>query len=136
MRRTTLAILAAAFAFTGCTSMNAAATDPSAAPAAPLTYYQDAAPIFASRCASCHDATGHGLIGPNLTDLYQLHGTTRMDIFQTVKGGVPGTAMPAWGEQLPATDVIAAAVYASTLRGQNLPGGKAPQGQRVEAFAP
>ncbi|HEX6835214.1 MAG TPA: monooxygenase, partial [Polyangia bacterium] len=54
MRRTTLAILAAAFAFTGCTSMNMAATDPSAAPAAPLTYYQDAAPIFAARCASCH----------------------------------------------------------------------------------
>ena len=98
------------------------------------TIVEHGAAIFASRCASCHDATGHGLIGPNLTDLYQIHGTTRLDIFETVKGGVPGTAMPAWGEQLPATDVIAAAVFASTLRGQNLPGGKPPQGQRVEAF--
>jgi len=89
--------------------------------------------IFAVRCASCHDITGHGLIGPNLTDLYQLHGSTRMDILKTVRGGVMGTAMPAWGEQLPAGDVIAVATYAITLRGKNLPG-KEPQGQKVEPF--
>ncbi len=89
--------------------------------------------IFMARCASCHDATGHGLIGPNLTDLYQLHGTTRLDILKTVRGGVLGTAMPAWGEQLPASDVIAAATYVITLRGKNLPG-KEPQGQKVEPF--
>ena len=91
------------------------------------------AEIFASRCASCHDATGHGLIGPNLTDDYQIHGTTRMDILATVRGGVPGTAMPAWGEQMPASDVIAAAVFVTTLRGKHLPG-KAPQGQQVGPF--
>ncbi len=91
------------------------------------------AAIFATRCASCHDATGHGLIGPNLTDQYQIHGSTRMDIFKTVRGGVPGTAMPAWGEQLPPTDVLAAATFAITLRGKNLPG-KEPQGQKVGAF--
>ena len=91
------------------------------------------AAIFAARCASCHDATGHGLIGPNLTDLYQIHGTNRMDVLTTVRGGVPGTAMPAWGEQLPPTDVIAVASYVITLRGKNLPG-KAPQGQKVGPF--
>ena len=89
--------------------------------------------IFTSRCASCHDATGKGLIGPNLTDLYQIHGTTRMDIYSTVRTGVPGTPMPAWGEQLPATDVVAVASYAITLRGKNLDG-KPPQGQKVEPF--
>ena len=98
----------------------------------PATLEHGAA-IFAARCASCHDATGHGLIGPNLTDDYQIHGSTRMDIFQTVRGGVPGTAMPAWGEQLPPTDVVAVASFAITLRGQNLPG-KEPQGQRVGKF--
>src|ERR1700690_4471433 len=30
--------------------------------------------VFAARCASCHTADGRGLIGPNLTDLFQLHG--------------------------------------------------------------
>ena len=61
--------------------------------------------VFSTRCASCHSADGRGLIGPNLTDLYQLHGSTRMDLFTTVKNGVPGTAMPAWGEQLRPADV-------------------------------
>jgi hypothetical protein len=54
MRRIALCLTIAAFACVGCTSQNPAATDPSAEPAAALTYYQDAAPIFASRCASCH----------------------------------------------------------------------------------
>ena len=91
------------------------------------------AEIFAVRCASCHTADGRGLIGPNLTDLYQIHGTTRMDMFQTVKNGVPGTAMPAWGEQLAPSEVVAVVTFATTLRGQNLPG-KPPQGQKVEPF--
>jgi cytochrome c oxidase cbb3-type subunit 3 len=91
------------------------------------------AEVFAVRCASCHDATGHGLIGPNLTDDYQLHGSSRMDIFRTVRGGVPGTAMPAWGEQMSPSDVVAVASFAISLRGQNLPG-KEPQGQKVERF--
>jgi cytochrome c oxidase cbb3-type subunit 3 len=92
------------------------------------------AEIFASRCASCHTAEGKGLIGPNLTDLYQLHGTSRMDLFNTVRTGVPGTAMPAWGEQMAASDVVAVASFVVTLRGKNVEGGKAPQGQPVPMF--
>jgi cytochrome c oxidase cbb3-type subunit 3 len=93
------------------------------------------AEIFASRCASCHTADGRGLIGPNLTDLFQLHGTSRMDIFNTVRAGVPGTAMPAWGEQMAASDVVSVASFVITLRGKNVAGGKAPQGQPVQMFA-
>jgi len=95
---------------------------------------QHGAEIFAVRCVSCHTPDGRGLIGPNLTDNYQLHGTSRMDIFKTIKGGVPGTAMLAWGEQLPAPDIVAVAAFVTTLRGKNVPGGKAPQGLPVEAF--
>jgi cytochrome c oxidase cbb3-type subunit 3 len=91
--------------------------------------------IFETRCATCHTATGVGLIGPNLTDHFQIHGESRMDIFTTVKRGVPGTAMLAWGEQLPAGDVLAAAAYAISLRGQDLPG-KAREGHQVRAFVP
>lgn len=93
------------------------------------------AQVYAQRCASCHAADGGGLIGPNLTDLAQVHGSTRMDLFATVRKGVPGTAMLAWGEQLPRTDVVAVSVFAATLRGQNRPG-KPPQGQPVARFAP
>lgn len=93
------------------------------------------AEIFAAKCVSCHTADGHGLIGPNLTDLFQIHGTTRMDLYATVKNGAPGTAMIAWGEQMSAPDVVAAAAFVSTLRGKNI-AGKAPEGNRVEPFAP
>lgn len=91
--------------------------------------------IFAARCASCHTEDGRGLIGPNLTDEFQLHGSSRMDIYNTVKKGVPGTAMLAWGEQLPSAEVIAAAAFVTTLRGKNIPG-KAREGQPVQPFTP
>jgi len=89
--------------------------------------------VFVQRCASCHTENGRGLIGPNLTDGYQLHGTTRMDILKTVRGGVPGTAMLAWGEQMSAPDVIAAAAFVISLRNTNVVG-KEPQGAPVEPF--
>ena len=38
--------------------------------------------VFAARCVGCHAEDGRGLIGPNLTDLYQIHGTTRMDLYE------------------------------------------------------
>jgi hypothetical protein len=56
-----------------------------------------------------------------------------MDIFKTVRGGVAGTAMLAWGEQMGAADVVAVATFVTTLRGQDLTG-KEPQGQPVESF--
>ena len=91
--------------------------------------------VFVARCASCHTEDGRGLIGPNLTDPFQIHGQSRMDIFNTVKKGVPGTAMLAWGEQLSPADVIAVSAYVATMRGQNLPG-KAREGNPVQAFQP
>jgi cytochrome c oxidase cbb3-type subunit 3 len=92
------------------------------------------ADIFSTHCASCHSADGRGLIGPNLTDLFQIHGSTRMDMFTTIRNGVSGTAMPAWGEQMGPAEVLAVATFATTLRGKNVAGGKAPQGAPVEAF--
>ncbi len=91
--------------------------------------------IFVQRCVTCHNNEGQGLIGPNLTDLYSLHGDTRLHIYNTVKGGVPGTAMLAWGEQMAPADVVAVASYAISLRGKNLPG-KQREGQPVQAFTP
>ena len=91
------------------------------------------AAIFKARCASCHAEDGKGLIGPNLTDLYQKHGAKRMDIYNTISNGAPGTAMLAWGEQMPATDVVAATAFVVTLRGKNI-SGKAPEGQPVQLF--
>jgi cytochrome c oxidase cbb3-type subunit 3 len=90
--------------------------------------------VFTARCTGCHGDNASGKIGPNLTDLYQLHGTTRMDLFATITGGAPGTAMIAWGETLKPAEIIAVATFVSSLRGKNLPG-KEPQGVPVPAFA-
>jgi cytochrome c oxidase cbb3-type subunit 3 len=90
--------------------------------------------VFAERCSGCHLADGRGQVGPNLTDGFQLHGTTRMDIINTVTHGVAGTAMVAWGEQLPASELNAVAAFAISLRGKNI-AGKEPQGNPVGAFS-
>lgn len=93
------------------------------------------ATVFTQRCASCHGDQAQGLIGPNLTDLNQLHGTTRLDIYKTVSRGVPGTAMIGWSEQLPPADVVAAVTFVTTLRGKQV-AGKEPQGAPVTPFEP
>jgi cytochrome c oxidase cbb3-type subunit 3 len=90
--------------------------------------------VFAERCASCHGPEGAGVIGPNLTDEFQKHGATRLDLYKTVRGGLPGTAMLAWGEQLPAADIVASTAFVATLRGTNVRG-KPPEGARVKPFA-
>jgi cytochrome c oxidase cbb3-type subunit 3 len=92
------------------------------------------ADVFATRCIGCHGANAAGQIGPNLTDLYQLHGTTRMDLYGTILGGAQGTAMIAWGETLKPAEIVAVATFVSSLRGKNL-AGKEPQGKPVPAFA-
>jgi cytochrome c oxidase cbb3-type subunit 3 len=90
--------------------------------------------VFADRCASCHGATGNGLIGPNLTDEYQKHGWTRLDLYKVVRRGIPGTAMVAWGDQLPPADIVAATTFVLLLRGTNV-AGKPPEGAPVAPFA-
>ena len=92
------------------------------------------AAIFSVKCVACHQPDGSGLIGPNLTDEFQLKGETRMHIFGTVRHGSPGTAMLAWGEQLQPRAIADVVAYVITLRGTNLPG-KPREGSRVQPFA-
>jgi cytochrome c oxidase cbb3-type subunit III len=89
------------------------------------------AAIFAARCQSCHAEQGKGLIGPNLTDGYWLHGSGRlMDIFDSVSNGVLAKGMPAWSKQLAPMELRNVVAYVGNLRGKNLPG-KEPQGEAV-----
>jgi cytochrome c oxidase cbb3-type subunit III len=94
------------------------------------------AAVFTQYCVPCHTDNGRGLVGPNLTDDFQKHGHDRTDLFRTVSGGAPGTAMIAWSETLSASQVLDVVAFVSNLRGTNVPDGKAPEGDPVGAFDP
>ncbi len=85
--------------------------------------------IFKSVCAACHGQKGEGLVGPNLTDEYWLHGGGIKNVFKTVKYGVPEKGMIAWSSQLKPTDMQKVSSYILTLKGTNPPNPKAPQGE-------
>ena len=77
---------------------------------------------------------GGGNIGPNLTDAYWIHGSKPIDIFHTVIDGVPAKGMPTWGPQLGDDRIESVVAYVLSIRDTNVPAGKAPQGDRVEAL--
>ncbi len=83
--------------------------------------------VFKQNCLSCHGDKGQGVVGPNLTDAYWIHGEKPMDIYKTVGAGVLDKGMPAWKPLLGINKVRDATVYVLTQRNKNLPG-KAPQG--------
>ncbi len=85
--------------------------------------------IFTLKCVACHRADGGGLIGPNLTDKYWLHGSGIKNIFKTVKYGVPSTAMAPWANQLSPSEIEDVASYVISLQGTNPPDPKAPEGK-------
>ena len=85
--------------------------------------------VYASTCASCHGEKAQGVVGPNLTDDYWLHGTgTPSDIENAVLKGIPEMGMPAWESVLGAKKVQQVVSFVVTLSGTNPEGAKAPQG--------
>jgi cytochrome c oxidase cbb3-type subunit 3 len=87
--------------------------------------------IFVTSCAPCHQASGGGQIGPNLTDEFWIHGGKPTDILRTVRDGVVEKGMVAWGPQLGEDKVRAVTAYVLSIRNTHVPGGKPPQGEKV-----
>ncbi|MEM9553605.1 MAG: cbb3-type cytochrome c oxidase N-terminal domain-containing protein [Acidobacteriota bacterium] len=83
---------------------------------------------FVTYCVVCHSDQGQGLVGPNLTDEYWIHGGSPMDIRQTIMDGVPSKGMAAWGGQLGPRRVDQAVAYLLTIRDTNVEG-KPPEGE-------
>lgn len=84
--------------------------------------------IYTGNCASCHGANGEGLVGPNLTDEYWLHGGGVKNVFKTIKYGVPAKGMIAWQAQLSPEAMQKVSSYVLSLQGSKPANGKAPQG--------
>lgn len=91
------------------------------------------AATFASKCVACHGSHLEGVIGPNLTDNFWLHGKgTRMDIVGIIRKGVPDKGMPPWGTMLSKDEVYSLAAFIISKKGSNPPNAKAPQGDEVK----
>lgn len=85
--------------------------------------------VFAANCVACHAAQGQGLVGPNLTDEYFLHGSQPIDMYKVIKQGIGAKGMPPWGH-LGDEKVKQVTAYVATLPGKNVDG-KPPQGEHV-----
>ncbi len=86
--------------------------------------------IFAQNCVACHGQNGEGVVGPNLTDEYWLHGGKINDLFKVVKYGVPEKGMIAWEKQLSPKQISDVSNYIESLKGTNPANPKAPQGEK------
>ena len=67
--------------------------------------------IFVGRCVPCHGDRGQGIVGPNLTDDYWLHGGRPSEIYHTITEGVPEKGMVPWKSQLSPEEIAAVTAY-------------------------
>jgi len=104
---------------------NIATTEPSTDPVVLASGKQ----TFLRLCAPCHRADGGGLVGPNLTDDYWVHGDKFADNLKTIWNGVPEKGMITWKGTLKPEEIYAAASYIYTLRGTKPPNPKPPENQ-------
>lgn len=89
--------------------------------------------IFKMSCANCHGKQGEGMIGPNLTDDYWIHGGSLMAMYTTVDEGVVEKGMPArGGAGISDEELVAVIAYMDTLRGTSPEGAKGPEGELYE----
>jgi cytochrome c oxidase cbb3-type subunit 3 len=97
-------------------------------------YMSAVAGTFLGKCANCHGPNGEGLVGPNLTDDAYINVQTLPDIYTVLRDGVVVKGMPAWGRQMQETELVLLSAYVASLRGKDVSGGRAPEGEVIEAF--
>jgi cytochrome c oxidase cbb3-type subunit 3 len=85
--------------------------------------------LYLKNCAACHGNGGEGLVGPNLTDQYWIHGGGIKNIFKAVKYGFPQKGMISWQTQMDPTQMQEVSSYVISMFGTNPPNAKAPEGE-------
>jgi cytochrome c oxidase cbb3-type subunit 3 len=91
---------------------------------------QSAEKVFMGNCASCHGKKGEGLVGPNLTDKFWIHGGSLKDIYDTIYDGVPDQGMQAWGNTFDQEKIVNLTAYVRSLQGTDPAGAKKPEGEK------
>ncbi len=89
--------------------------------------------IWTKTCAVCHLADGGGLVGPNMTDNYWIHGNTLEDIFGVIEKGVIEKGMLSYKDQFSARQRLEVTSYIlEKLHGSTPANPKEPQGDLYE----
>jgi len=89
-------------------------------------------------CSVCHGQKGEGLIGPNFTDLYWIHGDSITNtisiknLYQVLITGVITKGMISYKDQLTPTQMQQVLSYILTLQETSPPNQKAPQGVKYD----
>jgi cytochrome c oxidase cbb3-type subunit 3 len=97
---------------------------------------KEGAENFQKFCISCHGPQAGGLVGPNLTDEFWIHGGGIKNVYTTIKKGVPAKGMISWELVFSQKQIQNIGSYVLSLQGTNPPGGKAPEGSKyVEPVA-
>lgn len=99
------------------------------APATDAAVLAEGEQLFKVNCLACHRDDGGGLVGPNLTDDYWIHGAEFKDNLRIISNGVPEKGMVTWKALMNPAQIYAVASYIYTLRGTNPPNPKAPENQ-------
>ena len=92
--------------------------------------------IYEANCLPCHGINGEGGIGPTFADNYWIHGGDIVDVFKTVKYGVPAKGMISWQDQLRPREMQEVSSYLLGFVGTNPEGMKEPEGELYEPEAP
>jgi cytochrome c oxidase cbb3-type subunit 3 len=91
---------------------------------------------FVRNCVTCHAASGGGLVGPNLTDQYWIHGGGIKNVYTTIKNGVPDKGMISWKLVFTPKEIQQISSYILSLQGSNPVNGKKPEGTLYTEAAP
>lgn len=91
-------------------------------------------------CVTCHGKAGEGLVGPNFTDMYWIHGDSTnnkisiKEMYNVVINGVIEKGMISYKDQLSPVQIQQVLSFIITLQGTNPPNAKAPQGKKYDTF--
>ncbi len=92
--------------------------------------------LFVKNCAPCHQPDGGGLVGPNLTDDYWIHGGALKDVFKTITYGYIDKGMKSWKGDFSPKQIQTLASFVKSLHGTTPAKPKEKQGELyVEAAA-
>lgn len=86
--------------------------------------------IFGKICVVCHGKLGEGLVGPNMTDDYWIHGGSFNDLKKVVLDGVIEKGMISYKNQLSDRQIDDVLTYIQSLQGTTPPNAKQPEGKK------